>query len=709
MKTRITFLLLFLTALAAGAYAFLRNPTPLPLRLLDACPPPEGQTSPYALIGPETRFAYSVKAAWRCEIPLTPDPRSALSLGVGRPDPAQSVTLRVAFDPVIGPVRVLRDGPVAAVGAGLGWQDVRVTLEGVARLPGRLVLEIETDAGEGAAVQLGEPVLFLPRNRPEKNVIVVLLDTLRADRMGYAGYARTTTPRLDELASEGAFLENAYAPTSWTRPSTATLHTGLEPLEHQVHTRRDHLAPRFTTLAERLRDVGYATTAFTSNPNILTYWGFHQGFERFVDVDADQWVHNDDVARMIDLALEELGRVRDRPFFLYLHVNQIHAPYVPPETDLAAVGGDAAIPSDLYDGEIHFADREVGRLWERIRSLSLDDRTLLVVAGDHGEEFGEHGGTYHGRTLYEEVLRVPVFLRYPEAIPRGSRVAWPVPLSALYSLVLDLLGFGGGVGAGNLFAGPAPEGGQGEAFDFRLDLDGQLLYALRLGRWKYLQTIRPVLGEELYDLESDPAERSNLSKVKVHERDRLARLLERRLSRSRPGLHLRLSASTEESRRLTIRLSTPAKVTGIESDMLEPGDIVGLEPEGDVKMLVINALVAGEETQVEELGRLVPRRYPDVDEVTVRLDPPDSPVEIEVLDGETHAPLDDVWLGGRRAPTRIAFSANEPGLAVSVATIEARPEGNPPVWIYVVPAGSAVAGAIREDIDQRLRALGYVD
>jgi hypothetical protein len=201
----------------------------------------------------------------------------------------------------------------------------------------------------------------------------------------------------------------------------------------------------------------------------------------------------------------------------------------------------------------------------------------------------------------------------------------------------------------------------------------------------------------------------NLVREKPKERDRLARILDRRLSRSRPGLHLRLSAGTDESRLLTVTLRTRAKITHVDADMFEAGDSADLETEGAGQKLTIKASVAGEETRVEELGRLVPRRYPDVDEVTVRLDPPDAAVEVEVVQGVPPAPLEDVWLGAHPAQAPIAFGAEDPGLDVPAVKIAGMAEGKPPVWIYAVPPGSAVKGAIREDIDQRLRALGYVE
>lgn len=632
-----------------------------------------------------------------------------LSLAVGSLQNAPDLKLRVSFDKGGSEPLVLLEEELSGPSHFPGWRDFVIELKPLPQRPGRLVIEVEPGAASEVPFYLAEPVIYRGVDRPRRNLIVFLLDTLRADRVSYTGYSRPTTPVLDALAAEGTIFENAYAPSSWTRPSAATLLTGLDPLGHGVNTRRDRIPPALVTLAERLRDAGYATSAFSSNPNVLPYWGFQQGFERFVDVNSSHWTHNDDVSLMVEYALRELERIQRRPFFLYLHVNQMHHPYIPPEPYLAQVGGQMASQSQRYDGEIRFTDDQLGRFWERVQSLGLDDRTLLVVVGDHGEEFLEHGERFHGRTLYEEVLRIPAFLRYPEEVSAQTRVTKRVGLSAIFPLVLALLQIEGATPEA-LY--PLREKNEVNSEDsgtmtFKLDLDRQLLFALRLGQWKYIRTVQPLSREELYDLDADPGEHVNLNVDKPDVRVRLAALLNRRLSAGRPGLHLRLSAGPRESRKLRVTLRTEGRIVSVERDGLEAGDSALLDRER--KEIVFEAVVAGQETKVEKKGQLVPRRYPDVDEITVRLEPPESEVRVEVSAGDPPHPFNLVWLGRHKVQQRISFGGESPSLIVRATTIEGRPAGNPTVWIYVVPPPTGVKGKIRKDIEERLRALGYVE
>ena len=219
--------------------------------------------------------------------------------------------------------------------------------------------------------------------------------------------------------------------------------------------------------------------------------------------------------------------------------------------------------------------------------------------------------------------------------------------------------------------------------------------------------IRPEEHEELYNLNSDPQELRNLAGSEPDVRDRLARLLDGRLNSSRPGVHIRLSASPVEAHRFRVIVRTPGRITGVIADGFEGEDGTRLGEDG--RELVINALVQGQKTEVEKLGKFVPRRYADVDEVTLRVDPPDSEVTVEVGRGYPPKPFSGTWLGNEVAPPAIRFAGEAVSLAVPAVTIEGAHNGEPPVWIYVVPEGSAVKGEIREDIDARLRALGYVE
>jgi len=685
-------------------------PTPLPARLIERC---EAQAirlsrNTYVTLGPETRRASSVKTPWRCDAPFTPGGEARLALALGTEAGVARPRLRVSFVEANGRTRILREDRRRGPGSQPGWQDLSFDLSSLPHRRGRLRIEVGTDAGVGVPFHLAEPILFRPVALPSPNLVVILLDTLRADRVGFAGYSRPTTPALDALAAGGTIFTRAYAPCSWTRPSTTTLLTGLEPADHRVDGRAHHVPEALVTLAERLREVGYATSAFSSNPNVIPYWGFDQGFERFLDFQSKNWARNDDVAGMVDLVLQELERVRNRPFFLYLHINQIHSPYAPPAAHLRAVRGDPGRPSDLYDGEIHFTDAELGRLWDRLRALGLDERTLLVVVGDHGEEFQEHGGDYHGKTLYEEVLRVPLFLRWPGVVPEGRRIERWVGLAAVTPTVLSLLRLPGAAARGPTLLGvrdPA-ENEPVAPFYFSLDHDGRRLHAVSDGRWKYIRTMQPSRAEELYDLAADPAERHSRAQAERGERGRLVALLERRLSAHSPGLQIRLSAGTAESLKIRLNLRTSGRVERVKTEGMEPGDRARVGE--DRHSVTIVATVAGRTVRIEELGTLVPRPFPDVDQIAVLVDPPDSAMEVTGVVEGGPAPAGGARLGRRDLALPLRFEADDPSLGVPAVEVRESAEGKPPVWIYRNPAAVGEDGKMPRSIEERLRALGYV-
>jgi arylsulfatase A-like enzyme len=296
---------------------------------------------------------------------------------------------------------------------------------------------------------------------------MISLDTLRADHMGCYGYARPTSPNLDQLARDGVLFSEMVAASSWTVPSHMSLFTSLYPSAHGVVSVRQKLNPATPTLASVLKENGYLTAAFVSGPALDNAMGFGQGFDSYDDFtvmlpyetnvvgvpDADrlginQAVTNPTITR---LASAWLRKNSDKKFFLFLHYWDIHGDYVPPPPYdrmftgkyTGAVSGkdivdhapgwekhmapaDLAHLVDLYDGEIAHTDAEVGKVLGVLKELGLTQRTLIVVFSDHGEGFLEHGKLLHGYGLQEELLRVPLILRLPGVIPAGRKAAGAV-------------------------------------------------------------------------------------------------------------------------------------------------------------------------------------------------------------------------------------------------------------------------------------------
>jgi arylsulfatase A-like enzyme len=338
-----------------------------------------------------------------------------------------------------------------------------------------------------AAAKAGLPHTAATPDMP--NVLMIIIDSLRADHLGSYGYARNTTPNLDSVARQGVRFENAISQAPWTAPSVASLFTGLYPSVHGLDggiswgpgketaggnlpfAIQKALSSGQLTLAEALRQGGYRTAGFVSNVYVNSILGFSQGFEVFNDEHED-YMNNVAMAkrRAGDTnahAFSWLEEKLEEPFFLMVHYNDAHWPYIPPspygieyiesyDGDLAPrdtgvvvkkkgkpltnLGpGDLAYIVGLYDGEIAYMDHNLGKLLERIDSLDLKRDFLTVITADHGEEFLDHGSSSHGYTLYDELIRVPMILRYPGRL-KAVDIKTQVRLIDVMPTILELVG-----------------------------------------------------------------------------------------------------------------------------------------------------------------------------------------------------------------------------------------------------------------------------
>jgi arylsulfatase A-like enzyme len=297
---------------------------------------------------------------------------------------------------------------------------------------------------------------------------LVVLDTLRADRLGAYGSAAGLTPFLDEVAERGVVFENAYAPSSWTSPSVASLFTSRHPLQHGIVDFTSVLGESEATLAEGLKALGFATGGFSANFRIAERFGYAQGFDvwrAYLDGGGAKKVRAPPVRRE---ALAWLDGVWDprapRPVFLYLHFMEPHSPYDPPEAvrrrlaprasraqvdaaNALLVGlrfGDlsdeqVALLATLYDGEVAALDAELRTLFSALEERRFLEDAIVAVLADHGEEFREHGTLLHGLTLFEQGVRVPVLL-LGAGVGSGRRVAQPISLLDVAPTILELLG-----------------------------------------------------------------------------------------------------------------------------------------------------------------------------------------------------------------------------------------------------------------------------
>jgi arylsulfatase A-like enzyme/tetratricopeptide (TPR) repeat protein len=354
-----------------------------------------------------------------------------------------------------------------------------------------------------------------PRGQ-DLNVVVVTLDTTRADRLGCYGFGGVATPSIDAVAAEGVLFEQATSTVPLTLPSHSSIFTGLIPPHHGV---RDNggffLEASKTTLAERLKEGGWATGAFVGAWVLDSRWGLDQGFDVYSDkFDLSKYkvVNLGTVQKtgdeVMNLALEWLEKVKSRKFFAWVHLYDPHAPYEPPEPYASQYAGSP------YLGEIAYTDHVVGRLVGWLKAVGAWDRTLLVLLGDHGESLGDHGESAHTFFVYDSTQHVPFIVRTPWGDHGRSRAQ--VSTVDLVPTVLDLVGLPpqpeiDGRSLARLVLDPGADWHElaySETYFPRFHFGWQHLRALRDGHWKYIEAPRP----ELYDVVQDPGETRNLYK-----------------------------------------------------------------------------------------------------------------------------------------------------------------------------------------------------
>jgi arylsulfatase A-like enzyme len=406
------------------------------------------------------------------------------------------------------------------------------------------------------------------------NVLVLVMDTTRADRCSFEGYARPTTPRLEEFAKDAVVYRDAWSPAGWTGPAHASLFTGLRPDHHGFHDGdRNYLAPHVPTLAEALQALGYATGCFTNNDFVAPEFGLTRGFEEVVPMYARPNRPYPWAGETHALAAEwaEMQSRAKRPFFLFINDMEPHIPYTPPEDDAkrflrgdptpeeVAAGRAFDLPqslaytlhakemtprqlgviSDLYDAEIASLDRDIGTLLDRLNTDGLLDSTIVVIVGDHGELFGEHHIAQHGHSLHRPARHVPLLVRYPKTFDGGRVVTSLVRLEDVPATILELCGAKtpkrfDGVSLADDAARPPSIAVQGrdpsKTARFQSMLAGVDITPLTVGmaavydgRFHFLAYTDG--RRELYDLSRDPAETEDLAAREPTEAARLEALL----------------------------------------------------------------------------------------------------------------------------------------------------------------------------------------
>lgn len=402
------------------------------------------------------------------------------------------------------------------------------------------------------------------------HVILITIDTLRADHLSCYSDTAPPTPNIDQLAKDGVRFAHTIAPSPWTLPSLASIVTGLYPDTHLITHRFAQLSNELVTMAEFLRADGYATAATVENLYLMPNYNFTQGFDLYrsfppqvpprrggvgsliVRSYVERLEDRVAVEDQVDDLLKRIARNRNSKSFFWLHTFDPHYPYAPPvrfhpasppakrigyaydlllkvvADEITLTSAEQAWIGELYKAEVRYIDEQIGRLIDGLRILGVYDKTLIILTSDHGEEFWDHGGYEHGHTLYQELLEVPLIIKAPR-IPKGLRIETRVSLTSILPTLLDILGIPHDP---ERFAAPSLTplwSDLTERFYEEPIISNHLLYneAQESVTFENMKYIRPLgdSAEMLFDLAVDPAEKNNLALERRRELPRFRALI----------------------------------------------------------------------------------------------------------------------------------------------------------------------------------------
>jgi arylsulfatase A-like enzyme len=542
-------------------------------------------------------------------------------------------------------------------------------------------------------------------------VIVYLVDTLRADHTTPYGYGRDTTPELAKFAKDAVVFESAIAHASWTKPSVASLMTSRLPSRHKAVQLRDELDGGQVTLAEMLDLKGFATGAVIANAVIYDKdSNFGQGFDVFAGLHGEEGARSKlvDTRPLIDRGLAFLDSRRGLPRFLYVHTMDPHVPYAPPVPfntmfDPKPVDGHTGVdprfdfhePLDRdrlvaqYDGDIAYGDQQFGRFIVELKKRGIYDGALIFFVADHGEEFQDHGGWLHGRSVFDELVRIPMIVKFPAQRGASTRVQQMVALSDVMPTILESLDMPVpdppaiiGRPVQRVAFGKAPEPPVVSEISHR----GFVSSGIRTGQSKYIRRFSPQADELFFDLAKDPKEQTNLVAQNPKELRRLRSSVEAMMEVTPYRYALRFMTSQPQ----TLVVETPGWIENVESAGFGLSEKATLKDSGRTLEITVSP------------------RPGAFREVLFRVRPMGAPVTLRGRIGSRDAGSADIFFGetGVHPPS---IPAALPGLdADSVAGFFKPGASKAGVLVYL----DQPSGRLPTDLDcetcEHMRALGYL-
>jgi arylsulfatase A-like enzyme len=516
----------------------------------------QGIPSASVTLNADTRRALTPPLPSRLTFAVNIPPEAALDFSFavateGTPERWPAVRFRVALNDGGGEKTVFQE--TAELSQRNRWLDRTLDLVGWEGREARILFEIAIEDSPDSPdsevtlgpyyVMWGNPILYSREHRRARpQVILISVDCLRADHMKLYGYERDTTPHLDSFSMDSVVFEAASSASSWTLPAHMSMLTGLTPSFHAV-SRERKLATSIAYLPQILSAAGYESDGVVSGAYLSPSFGFERGFHNYRVLSEPR------AGEVVDETLGLLARTEGRDFFFFVHLFDPHWRYLPPEDFVERFGPrppelDALLnkvidrqppagPEDierlknLYDGEVSHVDRELGRLLDGLRARGLYDDALIIVTSDHGEAFYEHGHWQHSETLYQEMIRVPLIVKWPiDTVARSARITEPVSLVDIFPTILEAAHVPSGDSQGQSLARYLETTQQArsgitvsEVIWWSSEETGKKI-AMRSRDLKYIATFRGEPGddlaigemvqEELYDLTADPEEKNNL-------------------------------------------------------------------------------------------------------------------------------------------------------------------------------------------------------
>jgi arylsulfatase A-like enzyme len=652
------------------------------------------------------RFAVDIPRDGRLQLACAIDPRFHDRPGVEfvvkvRRESREDVAWSLLLDPIARPEH-------------RGWVPVDVDLSRWAGAGRELVLETRgyEQTGQPDRAWWGTPALTVARRAPV--AIIYLVDTLRADHTGVYGYERRTTPELDAFARDAVVFDAAVAHASWTKPSVASILTSRLPGQHRAVQLRDPLGASNVTIAQRLDERGFATGAAIANSVI---YGAESEFDRGFDVFTG--LHGEEDRRskltgadvVVDAALAFLRSRQGLPTFLFVHTMDPHVPYEPPPPfdrmfEPFPVEGhpardprtDYKEPLDRermigqYDGDIAFGDREFGRFVRELKAAGLYDDALVVFLADHGEEFLDHGLWLHGRSLFDELIRIPLVVKFPGNRWAGRRVAEQVQGVDVVPTVLEAVG---APLAPELMGQPLQRLLAGETKPrpalAEISHRGFVAHGVRTDGDKYIRRFSPDDDELLFDLRKDPKEKTSIAA----ESPQRVRTLQAQAEAGMAPNPFRYVLQVAAPGRFALKLETKGWLEGVEATGLGPQERSMLGGNGRWLELALQPRPGAP----REVG------------FTVR--PIGAPVVLSgSRDGRPLKPLDVAVGEGSFRPSAFPFRLPD---------IESETESDRGINLFAAPREAATGvrlwlalppGRSIQELDpearERLKALGYV-